>query len=149
MLTQQARLLPNGEGLATKIFDGEAIIINLSTGVYYSMENVGAMIWQMVEEGCSVGEIVAGITARYDVSIEQAEADAERLTRELLQEDLVKVSEPVPRSKESLGARPQSKLRYESPSLTIYRDIAEVWAFDPPVPLRGTVWEEGTDGPPE
>ncbi len=147
MLSFQARLFANKEGITSKLFEGEAIIVNLSTGVYYSMEKVGAMIWQMIEEGCSLQEITAAITARYDVSSEQTQADAERLIRELLQENLVKVSEHTAPSLKPHGEDPQPRLPYESPSLHIYRDIGELWALDPPMPLDEIHWKEPTDGP--
>ena len=86
VLTRETRLLANKEECASKLFEGEAIVVNLVTGAYYSMESVSAMVWQMLDKGCSLREIVAAIAARYDVSSEQAEADAERLTRELLQD---------------------------------------------------------------
>ena len=34
---------PREEEIASKVIDGEAIIINLANGVYYSMDKVGAM----------------------------------------------------------------------------------------------------------
>ena len=34
-------LKPNSDGVASKIVDGEAILINLSNGMYYSMDAVG------------------------------------------------------------------------------------------------------------
>ena len=36
------RFRVNTEEVAAKVIDGEAIIINLTTGVYYSMDGVGA-----------------------------------------------------------------------------------------------------------
>lgn len=134
MLTRETRLLANKEEFASKLFEGEAIIVNLVTGVYYSMENVGAMFWQMVDKGCSLREIVAAIAARYDVSSEQAEADVEQSAAELLQENLVQVSDYTVPSKETHKVEPQPKLRYDPPTLNIYRDIAKLWAFDPPLP---------------
>ncbi len=46
MLTLNDRLRPREEEVASKVIDGEAIIINLANGVYYSMDKVGALVWE-------------------------------------------------------------------------------------------------------
>ena len=84
MLTLHTRLRPNEEEVAAKVMDGEAIMINLSNGVYYSMDEVGRLIWEMIEGRYSLQEMVAEIMARYDVSPSRAQADVERLAAELV-----------------------------------------------------------------
>ena len=39
----------NREEVVSKVIDGELIIIRLSDGTYYSMENVGTRVWELVE----------------------------------------------------------------------------------------------------
>ena len=89
MLSLQSRLRPNEAEVAAKVLDGEAIIINLSNGMYYSMDRVGGLIWEMIEGQSSLEETVAEIIARYDVSPQQAQADVQRVADELVQEKLV------------------------------------------------------------
>src|SRR5262245_11602755 len=83
------RVMRNQSTVVAKILDGEAIIINLLTGAYYSTGGVGAAIWQCVEDQRTVAEIVAAITAAYDVSQSVAEQDVRRLLDELAAEELV------------------------------------------------------------
>src|SRR5712692_9491612 len=90
------RLRPRGEEVAAKVIDGEAIIINLANGVYYSMDKVGGLIWDMVQSGHSLEEIIVVVTERYDVSREQVQADVEALVEELLRENLVALLENGP-----------------------------------------------------
>ena len=45
MLSLQSCLRPNEEEVAAKVMDGEAILINLSSGIYYSMDKVGGVLW--------------------------------------------------------------------------------------------------------
>src|SRR5688572_16621790 len=93
MLTLTDRLRPRDEEVASKVIDGEAIIINLSSGVYYSMDKAGALIWEMIERRHSLVEMVEILGRRYGVSPEQAEADVRRLSQELLNEALVVLSD--------------------------------------------------------
>ena len=44
MLMLKHRMQPNKEEVAAKVMDGEAILINLSNGIYYSMDKVGAVV---------------------------------------------------------------------------------------------------------
>src|SRR5437762_14213205 len=87
------RLRPRGEEVAAKVIDGEAILINLANGVYYSMDKVGGLIWEMIEGQHTLDEMVEAVTGRYEVGRDRAEADVQRLAAELLQENLVAISE--------------------------------------------------------
>ena len=69
------RLHPNKDEVAAQVLDGEAVMINLSNGFYYSMDNVGAFIWELISSGNSLDTIVIALTQRYDVSAERAQAD--------------------------------------------------------------------------
>ncbi len=145
MLALHSRLRRNEEEVAAKVMDGEAIIINLANGSYYSMEKTGGAIWAMIEEGCSLEEMVAQLTRRYAVSRTQAQADVERLAAELLQEALVTLSDDAttsqPRQDLTVGPLP-----YEPPILNVYRDMADLLALDPPVPgFKDIQWKEPTD----
>jgi hypothetical protein len=110
------------------------------------MDRVGGMIWELVEGSHSLEEITAAIAARYDAAPEQIQSDVERLTAELLQENLVKVSSAAtPRDENHLRVS-QPKQSYESPKLNAYRDMAVLLALDPPMPgLLDSVWKEPDD----
>jgi hypothetical protein len=139
VLTPQTRLRPNDQDVAAKVLEGEAIIINLSNGIYYSMENVGAFIWEQIDAGHSLGEIVATLTAKYDVSAQQARADVERLAGELVDEGIVQPTQDDGSSRDRPRAVGDTGLPYDSPRLEIYRDIGHLLALDPPMPGLGDV----------
>ena len=143
MLSLHHCFRPREEEVASKVIDGEAIIINLANGVYYSMDKVGALVWDVLQGGHSLEEAILAVTGHYDVSREQAESNVRDLVQELVQENLVLPSEngvavPAPRTIEQ-----QEKVPYEIPKLNIYRDMGDLLALDPPVPgLGDTPWKE-------
>jgi len=146
MLTLRERLRPRDEEIAAKVIDGEAIIINLANGIYYSMDKVGGLIWDLLQVGYDLEEIVVAVTERYDVSREQVQADVQELVEELLRENLVSVSENGA-SVEKRQVEQQEKLPYEVPKLNIYRDMGDLLALDPPTPgLGNTPWKDPEDG---
>jgi hypothetical protein len=148
MISLTERLRPNSEEVAAKVMDGEAIMINLSNGMYYSMDQVGGVIWELIVDGLSLEEIAASIVKRYDVEPSQAQADIQRLAADLIEEKLVTIASgeaphsPTP----SNGVSSGQKLAYESPQLNAYRDMGDLLALDPPMPgLADIPWQSEAD----
>jgi len=50
MLSSATRFQMNDTEVTATVIDGEAIMINLSSGVYYSTDAVGARIWELATE---------------------------------------------------------------------------------------------------
>jgi len=71
---------------------GEAVLLNLGTGVYYGLNEVGAFIWQRMDGDHTVDDLVEEICAAYAVDRERAAADVRRLVAELLEAGLIGVS---------------------------------------------------------
>jgi hypothetical protein len=141
------RLRPRGEEVAAKVIDGEAIIINLANGIYYSMDKVGGLIWDLVQAGHSLEEVIMAVTDRYDVSREKVEADIQELVEELLRENLVALSEDGAAPAETRQIAQEGKLPYEAPKLNIYRDMGDLLALDPPTPGLGDIpWKDPEEG---
>jgi hypothetical protein len=140
------RLRPNEGEVAAKVFDGEAILINLSSGAYYSMAGVGGLIWELIERGHSLDEIAGVVGARYEVPTDLARADIERLADELVRENLVVAGATGSPGAPVVDPPDGPKLPYVSPTLNIYRDMGDLLALDPPMPALDEIrWEE----PPE
>ena len=124
---------PKTQNTAATVIDGEAIIVNLTNGVYYSMDKVGAEVWEMMGQGRSVEQMSAAVAARYETTPENARADIEFLAAKLIAEDIVEPSvEPLPVVADPVIVDQRSP--YTVPSLEIYRDMGDLLALDPPMP---------------
>src|SRR5690242_9119356 len=121
------RVRPNDEEAVAKLIDGEAILINLVSSIYYSMEGTGALIWSMIEAGQTLDVIAADLAAVYDVSEAQARADLDRLVAELLEQRLVIIDEGDAIAAHP-GARPGEKRPYAAPKLNTYTDMGNLLA---------------------
>ena len=139
MLDSNTRVRPNTADVAAKVIDGEAIIMNLSNGLYFSMDRVGSAVWEMVEAGLSVDEMSSTLDARYEVESDVVQDDVRRLVSELLAEELVLVTdaEPSPAPSDTTAADHP----YAPPKLNKYDDMADLLALDPPMPGLGTLPE--------
>jgi hypothetical protein len=134
---------PREEEVASKVIDGEAIIINLANGVYYSMDKVGALVWDRLQLGHTLDDVITTVTGSYDVAREQAESNVRDLVEELVQENLVVSAENGVAAPTETAMEQQEKAPYDIPKLNIYRDMGDLLALDPPVPgLGDTPWKE-------
>ena len=73
--------------------DGEAAILNIKDGVYYSLDPVGAKIWNLIQKPMSLNDVVEMILDEYDVDKDQCKGDIFELIEKLLDYGLVEVNE--------------------------------------------------------
>ncbi len=76
--------------------DDEVAILNLKTGVYFGLNEVGAWIWRFIQQPRTVAEVQAAVLDEFDVTPEQCQADLEALLRELGQHQLIEIHEAGP-----------------------------------------------------
>lgn len=69
--------------------DGETLIINAETGYYFSLDDVGSLIWSMLADGVEERDIVARIVSEYEVEESTARDDLHALVDMLAAEELV------------------------------------------------------------
>jgi hypothetical protein len=134
MLAPSDVIAANETQVAAKVMDGEAILINLGTGIYYSMGTTGGFIWSLIEKRYTVQQIVARVVEQYDVSEAEASADVLRLSEELCKEGLAVSSAGTQAPVALLSATDTKRLPYETPSMEKFSDMAEMFALDPPLP---------------
>lgn len=70
---------------------GEEVILDLDSGIYYGLNEVGASIWKLIQEPKSVGEIKQAIMDEYEVQPERCETSILRLLNELAERNLIGV----------------------------------------------------------
>ena len=68
---------------------GEAVILNLVTGIYFGLDSVGTRIWQLIEEHHQLSMVLTQLGLEYEASEENLERDLLRLVTELKEKGLV------------------------------------------------------------
>ena len=69
--------------------DGEAVILDLTSGTYFGLNQVGTRVWQLVDEGRSQAEIVATMAREYEADRETIAHDVGKLLEELRSRRLI------------------------------------------------------------
>lgn len=132
----------NAKDVNAEVIDGEAILINVATGVYYSLEDIGAYLWDLLTSGHSVEQSAQALVSRYRISAGQARTDLEGFLHQLIEEDLILESETADSPSANGVSAISSDEDYRKPELNIYRDMGDLLALDPPTPgLTVTPWE--------
>ncbi len=72
-------------------FDGrEAVLVDLNTKRYYTLNETAMLVWRSLERGQTKDEIVREFTETYDVTTEHATASIERLLTSLMAHRLLR-----------------------------------------------------------
>jgi hypothetical protein len=70
---------------------GESVILNLNTGMYFGLNEIGAYIWKLIQQPITVEQICGALTQEYEVDIEQCERETIALFQDLVAAQLVEV----------------------------------------------------------
>lgn len=72
--------LTTGKHVVVTDFDGgEGILVDLNTKRYYQLNETAMIVWKGLEQGKSIGEIVADFTSSYEVEPDRATLSVQRL----------------------------------------------------------------------
>lgn len=69
--------------------DGEAVLLDLGTGMYYSTDEIGTEIWKLLDGARTAKDIADWVVEQYEVEPEAAAADVAELLDDLLGEKLI------------------------------------------------------------
>jgi hypothetical protein len=71
--------------------DGEAVILNLESGVYFGLDPIGTRIWQLCQEHASLRSVWEAMQREFDESAETLESDLLAFIDELSARGLVTI----------------------------------------------------------
>ena len=83
-------IVRSSDQVSTDLGD-ETVILGLSSDEYFSLQNVGARIWEIIQEPKTVKEILDAILNDYAVESERCERDLLAVLQELAHEGLVEI----------------------------------------------------------
>lgn len=71
--------------------DGELVLLDTRTGVYYGLNRVGAEVWRLLAQDWPVEAIIGHLLENYEVEAEQARRDLARFIDGLVACGLVRL----------------------------------------------------------
>jgi Coenzyme PQQ synthesis protein D (PqqD) len=74
---------------------GESVILNLKSGTYYGLNELGSVIWEFIQEPKTVADICESILQEYEVDAETCESSVQALLSDLINAQLVEIQNEV------------------------------------------------------
>jgi hypothetical protein len=72
---------------------GEAVILNLKSGQYFGLNEVGARIWNLIQQPKKVGAVLDALLKEYDVALDHLERDLFALLEQMVINGLIEVEQ--------------------------------------------------------
>jgi hypothetical protein len=137
MMDRETYFQANAPQVVHETIDGETILLNLESGIYYSLNDTGGVLWALMESGRSQGQIIGQVADHYETDQVLLESMVDAFFDELKSEGLV-VPSRNPRQTNgdhhvipALGELAKPNRPFEKPLLSKYTDMQDLLLLDP------------------
>jgi hypothetical protein len=113
-----------------EVFDGEALAINLETGMYYSMPGLSALVWGWLINGVPLGAIGLALNEVCDSDPEAIGVEIDRFVAKLVKQELIVRSNAPPADGKPEGSKAECKMPL-SLVLEVFTDMQDLLLLDP------------------
>ena len=93
-ITLASRVAIN-EDVIFRDLEGEIVLLNLKTGVYFGLDLVGTRIWHLIREHQSLQKALGALLEEFEVAEARCAADLLSLVGVLREKGLVEVTAPA------------------------------------------------------
>lgn len=121
----------NAPSVVAEVIDGEAVIMNLESGHYFSARGSGALVWEWLEQGHSTETVAAVLSERHAASAAEVREQVTKFVDELVANQLVREAPasaaPLDAVLDAAGAPEE----WSPPTLSTYTDMEDLLLLDP------------------
>ena len=83
------RRIRTNESVVSAELDSEAVLLNVETGIYFGLDELGSRVWSLIEGGRQEDEIVDSLLLEYEVQPAQLCTDVAAFVTHLIEKGLV------------------------------------------------------------
>ena len=84
MIINLENLISRADGKTSTEIDGETVILDMESGVYVGLDDIGTLVWSLIEKGISLQNLLNEILLEYDVASQQCLDDLQEFLSELV-----------------------------------------------------------------
>ncbi len=134
----------NSPNVIQETIEDEVIIADLTRGTYYSLEKVGAAVWNaVINERQTLAEIVEAFSQECNVSRVEVERNIKEFVAQLHEEYLIVIDDSEDQAATSHDQTNLSNGKttiFEKPTLHKYTDMEQILLLDPIHNVDETGW---------
>lgn len=72
---------------------GETVLLNLASGQYYSLDEIGTRMWVLLAEHGEIESVIAALLQEYEVKEQQLRVDLDKLISDFTKQGLLEKDE--------------------------------------------------------
>jgi len=84
-----ARIRRNARVVYRQLADGDAVLLHLDTAAYHGINDIGALIWELIADGPTFPDLLARLRARLDGAPPTLEQEIASYLDDLSARDLI------------------------------------------------------------
>ena len=85
-------LITRNTGLLATAVQDETVMMDIESGRYYGLDDIGSAIWQRLEAPCRFGTLIDGLVAEYDADRAVIAGDVRKLLSIMAEHKVVTLS---------------------------------------------------------
>lgn len=121
----------NAPSVVSEVIDGEAVIVNMDNGNYYSVDDSGAFIWDLLCQGANSNDLIGLVEKSYASSEVDVAAIISEIIAEFLKEELLVKAEAGEGETAHEFKAGSFEHSFSVPLLKKYTDMEELLLLDP------------------
>ncbi len=75
--------------------EGEAVLLNIQTGRYFGLNEVGTTVWSLLKTPCSIEDILQHMQELYEVSSDALQEDLLQFLADMEKRNLLRINVPA------------------------------------------------------
>ena len=142
----------NVPNVVHETIDGEAILLDLKSGNYFSLDGAGAIIWEFIDKTGNWEEVIKIMTAANQTQKDNISNAVESFVKKLVEEQLLVKSDAGITSVEAPDLVKQladTAGDFKVPLVNKYSDMQDLLLLDPIHDVDEKGWPESKDSQPD
>ena len=148
-MTDNMRYAKFDNNILSDVFGEEVVLVNLDSGMYYSLRGSATQIWIRLFNQYTLIEILADLIQIYQVTENQLVDDINLFVTQLLELKIIKTATDAERKKIDFISK-DVLIDYSTPVVEIFSDMQEILLLDPVHDVDKSGWpiSKNSDNPP-
>lgn len=125
----------NSPDIVSDTIDGEVVIVDLKSGDYYSLLNTATDIWDKIQQGLSIGQMLAYLESNYESASVDINDSTYSFLEQLQGKELIVIDSESPMQKEASQSsdlhQNTEKKTFEPPVFERFTDMEDLLLLDP------------------